>query len=244
MYLGLCLVGVIALVGAITAAAARPSHDVTSARSVERRRTHLRARPELVTRLDVESLLRSHPLPVATVARALGTCAERRVAWSVAWRWADRFGADKLVLALDADVAERRLVRHLDAGTTPDWQAMSLFAGLNRDGPAMPMAELIDPDALPDAVTADSGDRFDSGDWLDSDGWFDSGGWEVHPEPGTHVPEVDLSQFGHLPPIYDPGLPTARAATPPPDARPPLSDELDPSPPRKAGGDTDWPRVA
>lgn len=227
MYLGLGLVVVVTLVWAITALAARPRGDHGAARAAERRLALLRARTELATRLDVETLLRSHPLPEGTVARVLGVLAERRASCSVAWRWADRFGADKLVLALDADVAEARLRRHLEAGTTPDWEAMALFAGLNQ-GPLMPLAEVIEPDtaAEPPAYS------------------FDAADWEVLPEPGTQVPEVDLSQFGHLPPIYDPGLPVTWPATPPPGARPPLADELDPEHPKRTGGDNDWPQVA
>jgi len=228
MYLGLGLVVVIALVWAITAMAARPRGERSMARGADRRLAHLRVRPDVTTRLDLEALLRHHPLPDVTVVRVLGILAERRMSWSVAWRWAERFGSDKLVLALDADVAEQRLAQHLDAGTTPDWQAMGLFAGLNQGGPPMPMAELIDPDiALDPAAYA-----------------FDAGDWEVLPEPGTVVPEVDLSQFGHLPPVYDPGLPVTRTATPPPGARPPLADELDPGRPTRVGGDSDWPQVA
>lgn len=230
MYLGLGLVVVVALVWAITAMAARPRGERAAERCAERRRAHLRARPEVATRLDLEALLRHHPLPEATVRRTLDLVAARRIAVSAAWQWAERFGADKLVLALDADVAEARLRRHLEAGSTPDWEAMTLFAGLNQ-GPLMPMAEVFDPDTAPEPPVYS----------------FDAADWEVLPEPGTDVPEVDLSQFGHLPPIYDPGLPVTRTSTPPPGARPPLADELDPDQhqrPKKAGGDNDWPQVA
>lgn len=230
MYLGLGLVVVVALVWAITAMAARPRGERAVERGAERRLQHLRTRPEVATRLDVETMLRHHPLPDATVVRVLGTVADRRISWPVAWRWAERFGSDKLVLVLDADVAEARLRRHLDAGSTPDWEAMTLFAGLNR-GPLMPMAEVIDPDVVPEPAAYS----------------FDASDWEVLPEPGTDVPEVDLSQFGHLPPIYDPGLPVTRTTTPPPGARPPLADELDPEQPerpKRSGGDNDWPQVA
>jgi hypothetical protein len=226
MYLGLGLVVVVALVWAITAMAARPRGDRANERGAERRLAHLRTRPEVATRLDVETLLRSHPLPDATVVRVLGAVAERRISWSVAWRWAERFGSDKLVLALDADVAEARLRRHLEAGSTPDWEAMTLFAGLNV-GPSVPVSEVFEPDRASEELTFS----------------FDASDWEVLPEPGTDVPEVDLSQFGHLPPIYDPGLPFTRAATPPPGARPPLADELDPEQPKRTGDD-DWPQVA
>src|SRR6478735_6196778 len=233
MYLGLALVVVVALVWAITASAARPRAERVAERGAERRVTHLRTRPEGGTRLDVETLLRHHPLPETTVARALGLLGERRIGCAVAWHWGDRFGADKLVLVLDAGVSELRLQRHLEAGTTPDWEAMTLFAVLNR-GPLMPMAEVFDPDTAPEPPVYS----------------FDAADWEVLPEAGTDVPEVDLSQFGHLPPIYDPGLPLTRTTTPPPGARPLLADELDPEHshrpdrPESTGGDNDWPQVA
>ena len=67
------------------------------------------------------------------------------------WCFADRFGADKLVLALDADVAERSMLRHVDAGTVPDWRAMTMFATLNRELPpaGMPLDEIVDLDVVP-----------------------------------------------------------------------------------------------
>ncbi|MBA2952894.1 hypothetical protein GON03_22980 [Nocardioides sp. MAH-18] len=227
MHLGLGLVVVVALAWAIAARAARSRGARAVALGAERRLQHLRARREVATRLDVETILRTHPLPEATVHRVTGTLADRRISWPVAWRWADRFGSDKLVLAVDADVAEARLRRHLDAGTTPDWDAMTLFAGLNR-GPLMPMAEVLDPGAAPEPSASS----------------FDAADWEVLPEPGTTVPEVDLSQFGHRPPVYDPGLPVTRTSTPPPGGRPLLADELDPEHPTTPGGDNDWPQVA
>ncbi|WP_028644180.1 hypothetical protein [Nocardioides sp. URHA0020] len=199
MYLGLCLIGVAAAVWTITACAARPASPPTGSRDLERRRAHLRACPARVTQVDVECLLRSQALSESMTIRVLGTAAERRIGWATLWSWADRFGADKLVLALDADVAERRLRRHLEGGTTPDWAAMSLFAGLNRD--TLPYAEVVDADA----AVEDDLPGFELEEWESPD---------LATAPAT---DVDLSQFGHLPPIYDPGLPLTLSAFPPTD---------------------------
>lgn len=224
MYLGLCLISVIAVIWTITATASRPKAVVAGPRDVERRLAQLRACPERVTKLDVERLLRAHPLAEPTIARVLGTAAERRMCSRTLWSWADRFGADKLVLALDADVAERRMQRHLEAGTTPDWDAMVVFAGLNNaPGPGgMPFDEILDVDAVPEV------------DGLK----FDLTGWETPDALPVAAPDVDLSQFSHLPPIYNPGLPVTRTTAPPADQQSP--DGRGPG----AGGDDGWSQVA
>lgn len=191
MYLGLCIIGVIVLTWVVTATTARPSTDAEpSARDLERRRAQLRTCPDRATILDVERLMRAHPLPDETVARVLGAAAERRISSRTLWCWADRFGADKLVVALDADVAERRMQRHLDARTVPDWDAMDVFAGLNHDTADMPIQEILDLDA----VLAVDELSFDVEDWS-----------TTSDEPVETEP-LDLAQFEHLPPIVGPGL--------------------------------------
>jgi hypothetical protein len=218
MYLGLCLFGVIAIVWVIAAFATSPAAAVPGPRDHDRRAAQVRACPDRATILDVENLLRAHPLPDRTVARVLGTAAERRITSRTLWCWADRFGAEKLVLAIDADLADRRLRRYLDAGTTPDWSALEVFASLNDNGAAgVPFSEVLDLDALPAPESVDLAD------------------WET-PGPDEVVPvatDADLSQFDHLPPIYDPGLPLARTVAPPHGAPRP-----------HAGGDDPWPMVA
>jgi hypothetical protein len=216
MYLGLSVVSVLVSVWAVAAYAARPRAESTGSRDLERRDAQLRACPARVTQQDVERLLRSHPLSDPTIARVLGKAAERLISLSTLWSWADRFGADKLLLALDADVAARHLHRHLDAGTTPDWDAMSIFATLNNDTPPglMPFDEILDLDAVPDLDSLQ----------------LDLSGWATPDAPAVVVPDVDLSQFDHLPPVFDPGLPVTRSVAPP----------INQSP----RGDDGWPQVA
>jgi hypothetical protein len=215
MYLGLCLIGVIAMVWAITATPTRPKVDTVRPLDLERRDAQLRACPDRVAQGDLDRLLRAHPLSDPTIVRVLGKAAERGIGLRTMWCWADRFGADKLVIALDADVADRRLRRYLEAGTTPDWEAMSVFAGLNNDPPAggMPFEEIVDLDAVPQ---------------LD-DLQFDLSEWETPDLPAVATSDVDLSQFDHLPPIYDPGFPLIRSVAPPAD---------------RPRGDKGWPQVA
>jgi hypothetical protein len=215
MYLGLCLISAIAVVWAITAMPSRPRVESVRPRDLERRDAQLRACPDRVTMTDVHRVLRAHALPEASIARAVGAAAERGVSARTMWCWMDRFGVDKLVLALDADVAERRLTRYLDAGTTPDWAAMSVFAALNDDlGPgAMPLDEILDLDVVPNSDEL----RFDLSEW------------ETPDLSAAATTDVDLSQFDHLPPIFDPGLPVTRSSTPPNE---------------RSGGDKGWPRVA
>lgn len=206
MYLGLCSFGVMALAWAVAFLATRPDAVSRGVRERGRRAARLRACADRATLLDIEEVLRSHPLPDPVVARALGAAAEHRIGARTMWCWADRFGADKLVLALDAEVAERRLQRYLDAGTAPDWNALEIFARLNREAPPA------------------------------DDARFDLDGWATASESGALVAtDADLSQFDHLPPIFEPGLPVARSMPPPGDA---------PSTPPRAGGDDPWPMVA
>jgi hypothetical protein len=220
MYLGLCLISVIAVVWAITAMPTRPKVETVRPRDLERRDAQLRACPDRVTKADLDRALRAYPLSEPTIARVLGTAAERGISARTMWCWADRFGVDKLVLALDADVAERRLKRHLDAGTTPDWAAMTVFAGLNNDNRtgAMPIDEILDLDSVPDSDEL----RFDLSEW------------ETPDLPAVATTDVDLSQFNHLPPIFNPGLPVTRSAKPP----------ADQTSGQRAGGDDNWPQVA
>jgi len=215
MYLGLCLIGVIAAVWAITATPTRPQVETVRPRDLERRDAQLRACPERVTRADLDRVLRAYPLSEPTIVRLLATAAERGIRLPTMWCWADRFGADKLQLALDADVTDLRLRRYLEAGTTPDWDAMSVFAGLNNDTPPgrMPFDEILDLDSVPQVDDL----RFDLTEW-------------ATPEiPAVVTSDVDLSQFDHLPPIFDPGFPITRSVAPPAD---------------RPHGDKGWPQVA
>lgn len=215
MYLGLCLITVIAVVWAITAMPSRPQAEAVRPRDLERRDAQLRACPDRITKSDLDRALRAHALPEPTIARVLGTAAEHGISPRTMWCWADRFGVDKLVLALDADVAERRLRRYLEAGTAPDWAAMSVFAGLNNDlrPGAMPLDEILDLDSVPDSDAL----------------CFDLSEWETPDLPAVASPDLDLSQFDHLPPIYNPGLPVTQSALPPTD---------------QSRGDKGWPQVA
>ncbi|MFC7494012.1 MULTISPECIES: hypothetical protein [unclassified Nocardioides] len=201
MYLGLCAAGAIAVVWAI-AILARPDTGRPRGRDLARRTHRLRACPDRATILDVEQAMRAHPLPEATVERVLRAAAARRIGSRTLWCWLDRFGADKLVLVVDADVAERRMQRHLDAGTTPDWEALAVFADLTLDSlvGSMPVAEILDLDAVPSVEELS----------------FDVAGWETPSGSGGLVAtDDDLGQFDHLPPIFEPGLPRARPVAPP-----------------------------
>ena len=187
MILGLCLILVTALVWTITASASRPRSS-TSPGELDRRTSQLRVCPDRVTQPDLERLL-ARRLGSSTVARVVGLGAERRIPVRTMWGFAERFGADKLVLALDADVPERSMRRHIEAGTVPDWRAMTMFATLNRELPqvGLPLDRTVDLGAA--ARPADL--AFASG----VDGW------------STPVLQpIDLSGFADLPPISGPGL--------------------------------------
>jgi hypothetical protein len=215
MYLGLRLIGMTAAVWVITPPPTRPAIGTLRPRDLERRGAQLHACPGRVTQADLDRVLRAHPLAEPTIARVLGRAARRGIGTRTMWAWADRFGVDKLVLALDADVADARLRRHLEAGSTPDWEAMSVFARLNNDTPpgGMPFEEIIDLDSVPQ---------------LD-DLSFDLSEWETPEMTPVATSDVDLSQFDHLPPVYDPDSPVIRSVAPPVD---------------RSRGDKGWPQVA
>lgn len=226
MILGMCFICVIGVVWTITATAAKPGRARPrrdTAREQERRSVQLRSRPEQITTTDLETYLRTQLLPQPELLRVLNQVAARRLTPSVMWRWADRYGANRLVLALDAEIAERSMQRHLDCHTVPDWAAMELFASLATDStPAgMPVDEVLDLDAIP--TLADLTFPPDLEDWATAAGL--TGRPSVEP--------LDLSQFSHLPPIAGPGL-TTPFPSPEPGSEPSRDDE---------GGGT-WPMAA
>lgn len=188
MLLGLCLICVTCLGWAITASAARPADQVTRRRDLDRRLRQLRQHPDRVNRVDVENLLLAESIPTATIDRVMRRAESRRIGARTMWRWADEHGTDKVVLVIDADVAEDTLLDHLDARTAPDWHSLRVFAGLNNYAvPAgMPLAELVDLDSVPTLADLTLADLDD---------------WTINTlEPG------ELRRFDSLPPISDPGF--------------------------------------
>ncbi|MDF1601973.1 hypothetical protein [Nocardioides sp. YIM 152315] len=92
-------------------------------------------------------------------ATALDVAAERRIAASTMWSWMDRFGADRLVLAVDADIAEE--IVDLDGWETPAGSGFPVATDADLDqfdhlpplsGLGLPLASWIPPP--PDADEA------------------------------------------------------------------------------------------
>jgi hypothetical protein len=193
MLLGLCLICVTCLGWAVAATATRPADVTTRRRDLDRRFRQLYRQPERVNFVDVENLLLADSIPPATVERVLHRAAGRRLGALTMWRWADTHGTDKLVLVLDAGLAEDTLLDHLDAATAPEWRSLAVFAALANDTlPAgMPVDELVDLDAVP---------QLDDLTFPD-----DLADWETETATGTLDP-VELSRFDSLPPIAEPGL--------------------------------------
>lgn len=189
MLLGLCLI-IVALVGwGLAAVATRPAGPVTRQRDLDRRFRQVYRHPERVNFLDVENLMLSESVPTTTVARVLSRATCQRLTARTMWRWADAHGTSRLVMVVDAGVAEDTLLDHLDAGTSPDWTALNVFAGLvSPVTPAgIPLDELLDLDVVPE---------YDDLTFLD-----DLTDWSTaSPDP------LELRQFENLPPIAGPGL--------------------------------------
>jgi hypothetical protein len=188
MILGLCLIIITCLGWAIAATATRPAGQAARQRDVDRRFRQLRQHPDRVNRLDVENLLLADSIPTVTVERVMRKVDSRRISARTMWRWADRHGTDKVVLVIDAGLAEDTILDHLDAGTTPDWQSLHVFASLSSDSVTggMPLDELVDLDSVPayaDLTLADLDD------------------WTTNT-----VDLGELRRFDSLPPIADPGL--------------------------------------
>ena len=189
MLLGLCLI-IVALLGwGLTATVTSPDRQGPRQRDLDRRFRQLHHHPERVTFHDVENLMFSDSVPAETVARVMGRSASCRMTARTMWRWAAAHGTSRLVMVVDAGLAEDTLLDHLDAGTEPDWAALSLFAGLARAAtPAgTPVEELLDLDAVPDDDDLTFLD--DLTDWS-----------TASPDP------LELRQFDNLPPISGPGL--------------------------------------
>ncbi|MBZ5740003.1 hypothetical protein [Nocardioides mangrovi] len=233
MILGLCLVSVAALVWLITAMPAKPvrrTPDVPSPRAAQATRERVNAHPERATRPDLARVLRE-TVSAADAERTLSRAAERGLPMPMLWTWSERYGAERLVLAIDAEVAERSMQRHLQNGTVPDWTAMGILAALAQDTTAgMPVDELLDPDAAP-SVDLSIHDLTD---------------WSVGLEDGT--PQLDLSGFGKLPPIAGPAHLSAPSREWDPEevsssGHPPLPPREDPPRPRP-GDRGPWPMAS
>ncbi len=138
-----CLVCLgLAIAGTVCAPAAQGSR---------RRDLELQRHPERVHHGDVEAQLLSAGVAAPTVERVMRLARTRRFSARTLWRWATAYGADKLVVVIDAGLAEDAMLDHLDAGTAPRWDALGVFARLSEDNlPAgMPIAELLDLDSIP-----------------------------------------------------------------------------------------------
>ena len=100
---------------------------------------------------DLAALLRGRSMPRSSANRLVAIAGARRYDPATLCRWAVEHDADGLALVIDAGVAEQALRDHLVAGTTPDWQALSVFAEIAAQERAagMPAAELTDPDVVP-----------------------------------------------------------------------------------------------
>lgn len=163
MFLGLCLIGAIC-VGWAIASATRPATESSRRRDLDRRARVVRRHPDRVHLLDVENLLLAASVPTPTVQRAMRRAESRRLRPRTMWRWSDTYGPDKLVLVIDAALAEDTLMGHLDGGTTPDWGALGVFARLADDEPLadMPGDEPGDLEDWTTALAPEELSRFDT----------------------------------------------------------------------------------
>jgi hypothetical protein len=237
MTLGLTLICLALLGWAVAHVATRPP-----ARDEDLRLRRVYRNVELVTLLDVENLLRAEGLPADTVARAMRAAERHRITARTMWRWADAHGAGRLVVVLNAGLSEDTLLDHLDAGSTPEWHSIGVFAELVGETlPAgMPLDELVDLDAVP---------AFEDLTFPGLDDW-------------TTQPDEELAGFDALPPIADPGFgpfspdealreaAPARSSEPVPsveDGPNPEVEEAEASTPaerKNQEGGGDWPAVA
>ncbi|GAB6985561.1 hypothetical protein [Nocardioides pyridinolyticus] len=189
MLLGLCVV-VVALLGwGLAASATGAGRCVSGQQDHGRRFRELHHHPERVVHLDVQNLMLSDSHPADVVGRVMSRAASRRLSARTMWRWAAVHGTSRLVMVVDAGVAEDTLLDHLDAGTAPDWTALNLFAGLADDtAPAgIPLAELVDVDATPDHEDL---------------ALF----YDLAARSTVSLDPLELGRFDNLPPIARPGL--------------------------------------
>ncbi|MGY2703394.1 hypothetical protein [Nocardioides sp. HB32] len=227
MFLGMCLI-IVALVGwSIAATMTKPASQAARQRDLDRRFRQVYRHPERVTFLDVENLMLSESLPETTVIRVLDRATAHRIGARTMWRWAGVHGTSRLVMVIDAGVAEDSLLDHLDAGTAPDWAALTVFATLANDRlpNGIPVEELIDLDVVPDH--GDLTFLEDLADWS-----------TVTADP------LELRQFDNLPPIAGPGLAPFRPIAAWDDDHGDPGSPGGPSGPGPAPAGPDWPAVA
>ena len=143
--LALTLICLVSLGLAIAATVCAPGVQGSRRRDLE-----LQRHPERVHHGDVEALL-AESLPAPTVERVMRVARSRRFSARTMWRWAEEHGVDKLVVVIDAGLAEDAMLDHLDSGTAPRWESLRVFARLSEENlPAgMPLAELLDLDSIP-----------------------------------------------------------------------------------------------
>lgn len=145
----ICLV--LAIAGTVFAPAAQSTQGPRGAQGNRRRDLELQRHPDRVHHGDVEAHLLARGIAAPTVERVMRLARTRCFSARTMWRWMAAYGADKLVVVIDAGLAEDAMLDHLDAGTAPRWEALGVFARLSDDSlPAgMPIAELLDLDSIP-----------------------------------------------------------------------------------------------
>lgn len=181
MALGLCLITTVVAIWLLTGQVARPSSHDRYARPVDPRpssrpqtATPVAPPPHVVAVVALARTLRTELDPVE-VDRVLSRATAHGLPVEVLQDWAGRFGVARTVTAVDAGLALRSMRRHLAGETTPDWDALAIFADLTRAN-----------DRLQEIA-----DSPDDPDWEEN---ATTGGFEV----------IDLRQFGRLPQISDP----------------------------------------
>ncbi|CAI9415091.1 hypothetical protein [Nocardioides sp. T2.26MG-1] len=146
MVLGLFLICMTCLGLAIAGTVVR-----SPGQGARRRDLELERHPERVQHGDVEARLLAGGVSAPAVERVMRLARDRRFSARTLWRWIGAHGVDKLVVVVDAGLAEDAMLEHLDAGTAPRWESLRVFARLSEDSlPAgMPIAELLDLDSIP-----------------------------------------------------------------------------------------------
>ncbi|MBZ5736569.1 hypothetical protein [Nocardioides mangrovi] len=109
-----------------------PRQRATSPRSVVTRASRATLAPVAAPVAgDLVALLRDE-VSASEAERVLALAASHRLPDELLTRWADRFGVQRMILAVDSGVAERAMRRHLADRTQPDWAALKVFADLAR----------------------------------------------------------------------------------------------------------------
>lgn len=135
MALELGVIAILAIIWLLLGVLARPGRKDRHAREVPATAVHVphpraaspAARPAAVLATELRAEVSG-----TEADRVLALAAAHELPAELLNRWSERFGVQRMILAVDAGLGEDGMRRHLASKTQPDWAALKVFADLAR----------------------------------------------------------------------------------------------------------------